>query len=179
MVFRPARRYGRIWEDAQTLHDTIRRFDFQTTGKKEKDFERALAQVLMNSKRDYHSDVITQVGRHSPVQSVYCFGKKHRPDMTIGEDGIAVEMKFVRYAGLQDAIGQGHLYRLRYRFVFLILVLSEERKEVYESIDNGEEKDLEDALWHLADQMNIFTYIAPSYLIHTPGTRNVVPFFRE
>jgi hypothetical protein len=41
--------------------------------------------------------------------------------MTFDENGIAIELKFINssgLAGLKDAIGQGHLYRLRYKFVF-------------------------------------------------------------
>jgi hypothetical protein len=179
MGFELVRRRGRVWEDAKTLHDTIMDFPFQTTGSSEAEFERGFATTLMATKKNYKCDVITQIDRNSTVQSVYCFGKKHRPDMTLNENGIAIEMKFVTYAGLKDAIGQGHLYRLRYKLVFLVLIIAENRKALYEEIDNGQEKDLEDTLHHLADTMNIFTYIAPSFKINKPGVRKVISFFPE
>lgn len=177
MSFESGRKRGRYWEDAQSLHDTVMKFPFQTTGKNESAFERGFATTLMATRDRYNSDVITQIDRESTVQSVYCFGKKHRPDMTLGESGIAIEMKFITYSGLKNAIGQGHLYRLRYRFVFLILIVSEKSKQIYENIENGQEKDLEDTLRYLATNMNIFAYVVPSFRIKTPGVRKVVPFF--
>ena len=36
-------------------------------------------------------------------------------------------------------------------------------KDVYEKAVNGEEKDLEDILKYLADDMNVFTYIVPAF----------------
>lgn len=153
-------------------------FPFQTTGGNEKIFERGFATTLMATKNDYNCNVITQIDKESSVQSVYCFGKKHRPDMTLGDNGIAIEMKFITYSGLKEAIGQGHLYRLRYKFIFLILIISEKRKLVYEEIENGQEKDLEDTLQYLADSMNIFSYIVPSFKVK-PGVRKVIPFFSQ
>lgn len=179
MGFEAVRRRGRVWDDAKTLNEAIMEFPFQTTGNKESDFERGFATTLMATKRAYNCDVITQIDKNSTVQSVYCFGKKHRPDMTLDENGVAIEMKFVTYSGLKDAIGQGHLYRLRYKFVFLVLIIAEARKQVYEEIENGQEKDLEDTLHHLAETMNIFTYIAPSFRIRQPGVRKVISFFPE
>ncbi len=177
MAFEAARRRGTVWEDAKSLHTAVMNFPFQTSGSNESAFERGFATTLMATKDKYSCEVITQIDRNSTVQSVYCFGKKHRPDMTLGESGIAIEMKFITYAGLKDAIGQGHLYRLRYKFVFLILIVSENRKVVYEEIENGQEKDLEDTLEYLARTLNIFTYIAPAFSIRQPGVRKVVSFF--
>ena len=108
---------------------------------------------------------------------MYCFGKNHRPDLTLEENGIAIEIKFITYAGLKEAIGQGYLYRLRYKFVFLVLIISEGRKNIYEGLDIGKEKDLEDTLSHLAASMNIFTYIVPVFSIK-PGTKKCLHFFQ-
>ena len=41
---------------------------------------------------------------------------KHRPDMTLGDTGAAVELKYITYAGLKEAIGQGFLYRRFYGY---------------------------------------------------------------
>ncbi|RFF29164.1 hypothetical protein [Wenzhouxiangella sediminis] len=177
MGFERGVRRGRIWDDANLLHKQIMRFPFATTGNTENAFERGFATTLMATEEQYNEEVVTQIKKGVSVQSVYAFGKKHRPDMTLGENGIAVEMKFIRYGGLKDAIGQGYLYRLKYKFVFLVLILSESRKEVYDSIENGEEKDLDDVLHQLAEDLNIFTYLVPAFQIKKPGMRKAISYF--
>lgn len=176
MAFEPVRRYGATWEDAQKLDQVIQDFPFNTTGKKEHDFETGFATALMTMKSSFNSEIITQIDKSTTVQSVYCFGKSHRPDLTLGENGIAVEIKFITYDGLKTAIGQGHFYRLRYKFVVLILVISEDRKTIFEDLDKGKEKDLEDTLEHLAETMNIFTYVVPAFSVKT-GSRKCIRFF--
>lgn len=176
MGFKAGSRKGRYWDDCGKIDKLIHRFTFNTTGKNERDFENGFATSLM-TEPNLNSSVITQIGKSSTVQSVYCFGKSHRPDMTLDDDGIALELKFVTYAGLKDAIGQGFLYRLRYRFVFLILVISEERSSIYQDIDTNKEKDLRDTLSYLADSMNIFTYVVPAFNIK-PGTKKCISFFK-
>jgi len=96
--------------------------------------------------------------------------------MTLDDNGVALELKFITYAGLKDAIGQGYLYRLRYRFVFLILVISEDRSYIYGDLDTNKEKDLHDTLQHLANTMNIFTYVVPAFEI-SPGMKKCISFF--
>jgi len=177
MGFEKGVRRGRVWDDANALHQQLLKFPFATTGSNENAFERGFATTLMSTEERYNQEVITQIKKGVSVQSVFAFGKKHRPDMTIGENGIAVELKFIRYGGLKDAIGQGYLYRLKFKFVFLVLILSEDRKSVYESIENGEEKDLDDTLHHLADDLNIFTYLVPSFEVKKPGMRKVIQYF--
>ena len=162
---------------AKTLDAFIQDFPFNAAGKKEHDFEIGFAQALSSHKKEFKSKIITQISKETKVQSVFCFGKKHRPDLTLEENGIAIEIKFVNYAGLREAIGQGYFYRLRYRFVFLVLIISEERRKIYKCIDNGEEKDLENILSLLANE-NIFTYIVPAFNIK-PGMRKCIHFFPE
>ena len=131
----------------------------------------------MAKKTNFKNKIITQIDKTEKVVSVYCFGKNHRPDLTINNDGIAVEIKFTSYGGLKEAIGQGYFYRLKYRFTFLVLVISEKNKQLYEDIENGKEKDLEDILKILAIEKNIFTYIVPSFVIKKPGIRKCICFF--
>ncbi len=178
MGFEAARRRGKYWDDAKTLSDLIHKFRFHTTGKSEREFETGFAWTLMNSEENFKSKVMTQIDKTTTVQSIYCFGKKHRPDIAFDENGIAVELKFISYAGLKDAIGQAYLYRLRYKFVFLVLIISEERQSIFHDLNNKQEKDLEDTLRHLADNMNIFTYIVPAFDISKkPGMKKVISFF--
>lgn len=97
--------------------------------------------------------------------------------MTLDDKGIAIELKFITYAGLKEAIGQGYLYRLRFRFVFLILVISEKRKSIYEDFCEMNEVHLEDTLQHLADNMNIFTYIVPAFNLK-PAMKKCHSYFK-
>lgn len=166
MGFKQSRRSGKYWEDAITLDKIITDHNFITTGKTERDFENGLSSVLDTRKNRFNCSVMSQVSRETKVSSVYCFGKNHRPDMTLDENGIAIEVKFVNYSGLKDAIGQGYMYRLQYRFVFLILVVKSTKKEFYEDLSVGKERPMVDMLQHLADHMNIFTYIVPSFKIN-------------
>lgn len=178
MGFESARRHGRFWDDAKALDKIIHNFPFNTTGKSERDFENGFASILMNSKENFNCQVLTQIDKSVTVESIYCFGKNHRPDMTLDKNGIAIELKFITYAGIKDAIGQGYLYRLKYRFVFLALIISEDKKEFYFDLDEGKEKHLEDALQHLADNMNIFTYIVPQFTLK-PGMKLCHSYFEQ
>lgn len=179
MGFEAGRRRGRYWEDAKKLDEFFHDYPFHTTGKKERDFENGVAMSLLTKRKEFNAQVITQIDKSATVKSIFCFGKKHRPDITLDENGIAIEVKFVTYSGLKEAIGQGYLYRLRYRFVVLVLIISETRKNVYLAIAEGKEKDLEDTLQHLANSMNIFTYIVPAFRITQPGTRKCIGFFES
>ena len=116
MAFAQGRRNGSLWDDANKLNDLISSFDFYTTSKTERDFEIGLATVLQ--REGFSNKVITQISKEEAVNSVYCFGKKHRPDMTIENDGIAIELKFVDKDtdALKQVIGQSILYRQKYKF---------------------------------------------------------------
>lgn len=177
MGFEPVRRRGSYWEDTVHVDKIIRDFPFHTTGDSEKEFERGFSTTLMAMKGSFQNEVVTQIDKMKTVKSVYAFGKNNRPDLTIGEDGIAFEIKFVTYGGLKEAIGQGYIYRLRYKFVFLILVISQDSKELYFDLDEGKEKDVEDILISLAQEMNIFTYIVPAFDIKRAGVRKCIGFF--
>ena len=163
MGFEPGKRYGRYWEDANVLDELIRNYPFNTSGKSERDFENGFAASLMMVKTKFTTPIHTQIDNNTKVGAVFCFGKKHRPDMTLGDNVCAIELKYITYAGLKEAIGQGILYRLRYRFSFLVLIVSATRRQLYHDIFAGKEKDLHDTLQFLADEMNIFTYIVPAF----------------
>lgn len=177
MGFEAARRFGRFWNDAQQLDRFINDYHFNTSGKDERSFELGFSNALYTSRERFESEVITQTNNDTSVRSVYCFGKKHRPDMALDPNGIAVELKYITYAGLKDAIGQGYLYRLQYKFVFLVLIIGSDRKKIYEDLSDRKENDLEEILQHLADEMNIFTYIVPAFKLK-PGVKKCYSFFQ-
>ncbi|RKZ31908.1 hypothetical protein DRQ36_00275 [bacterium] len=178
MGFVPSKRKGLLWEDAKRLNETILKCPFNTTGKDEKAFEMGFSTTLVKDQDSFNNDIRAQILKSSKVESIYCFGKKHRPDLAIDEDGIAIEIKLIDYEGLKHAIGQGFVYRLKYKFVFLILIIEEKKKDFYEDLAGGKEKDLEDLLTHLSEKMNIFTYIVPNFNIVKLGMKKNVSFFK-
>lgn len=172
MGFEKGKRTGKNWEDILFIDSLIKNSDKKTngsimniTGKEEKDFELRFSSLLDANKVKLNGNLISQQNKDTTVKQIYCFGKKHRPDMTINDDGIAIEIKYINdnFDGVKMALGQSLMYRLRYKFVINVIVISEKNKDVYEKAVNGEEKDLEDILKYLADDMNVFTYIVPAF----------------
>ena len=171
MSFKQGKRSGGFWNDIIYIDSLLKKGDggniMNINGDDEKAFENRLSSILDGKHTLFSDTIITQQKKDTTVQSVFCFGKKHRPDMSIGEDGIAIEVKYINGTnglnGIKMALGQSLMYRLRYRFVINLIVVSEEYREVYEKLINQEEKDFEDILRYLADEMNIFTYIVPSF----------------
>lgn len=169
MSFQVGRRRGNVWDDVNTLDSIIKDARFNLTGKTERDFEMLFSERVRANQSRLNGSIISQVDKETVVQSVYCFGKKHRPDMTINDDGIAVELKYINRSlnGIKEAIGQSIFYRIRYRFVMNVFVISEAHKDTYLKAANGEEKDLEEILKDLSTESNIFSYVVPAF---SPGS---------
>ncbi|MCI5523029.1 MAG: hypothetical protein MR449_02715 [Spirochaetia bacterium] len=176
MGFESGKRKGNIWNDVLFIDSLIKQKGASTdkknnsgimniSGKDERTFETRFSSLLEANTDRLNGKIITQQNNDTSVQAVYCFGKKHRPDMSVNEDGIAIEIKYINNSldGLKMALGQSLMYRLRYKFVINLIVVSEENKEIYEKAINDEEKDLEDIMKYLADSLNIFTYIVPGF----------------
>ena len=107
MAFQAGYRRGQVWDDVKTLDQIIRNTRFNLNGKKEREFEFAFMSAVSANRDRINGDIHSQVDKDTIVRSVYLFGKKHRPDLTINEDGIAVEIKFLSNSldGLKQAIG--------------------------------------------------------------------------
>ena len=172
MGFESGRRTGNNWEDILFIDELIKNSDKKSngsimniTGKEERDFELRFSTLLEANKEKINGKLISQQNKDTTVKQIYCFGKKHRPDMAINDDGIAIEIKYINnsFDGVKMALGQSFMYRLRYKFVINIIVISEENKSVYEKALNDEEKDLEDIMKYLAENMNVYTYIVPAF----------------
>lgn len=178
MAFESGRRRGSLWEDLNRINEIITTFSFNISNKREREFENTFCSVLMSNQSKFNNTIICQMNNETTVRSVYCFGKRHRPDMSVNEDGIAIEIKYVNDSldGLKQSIGQGYLYRLRYKFVVVVLVLSAKNKELYLKLVNKEEKDLEDILQHLAQQLNVYTFIVPAFTLY-PKQKKVFSVF--
>ncbi|TWB85991.1 hypothetical protein FB106_1441 [Synechococcus sp. Ace-Pa] len=165
MSFEKGIRRGSVWEDVIILDALIKKTRFALTGKYERDYEFAFTQTVTANAERIKGQVISQTNQETSVRSVYCFGKRHRPDLTINEDGIAFEIKFLGESldGIKLAIGQSMLYRLRYKFVINLFIIAERHKDTYAKACNGEERDLEDILKDMSNEMNIFSYIVPAF----------------
>ena len=172
MGFEKGNRTGKNWEDVLFIDSLLKNADKKTsgsimniTGKEEREFELRFSTILDANKGKINGEIVSQQNKDTTVKQIYCFGKKHRPDMTINDDGIAIEIKYINdnFDGVKMALGQSLMYRLRYKFVINVIVISEKNKDVYEKAVNGEEKDLEDILKYLADDINVFTYIVPAF----------------
>ena len=83
MSFITGRKQGALWEDANRLLQIIKSHSFNITGKNERFFENALSNVLMSKQNEFKNKIISQIDRDVTVDSVYCFGKKHRPDIKL------------------------------------------------------------------------------------------------
>ena len=90
MAFQTGHRRGHVWDDVQTLNKIIHNTRFNLTGKSEREFELAfMSSVNANADR-INDQIMSQVDKDTTVYSVYLFGNKHRPDLTINDDGIAI-----------------------------------------------------------------------------------------
>ena len=172
MGFESGKRTGKNWEDVLFIDSLVKYSDKKSsgsvmniTGKEEKDFELRFSTLLDANRSHINGKLISQQNNDTSVKQVYCFGKRHRPDMAINDDGIAIEIKYINnsFDGVKIALGQSFMYRLRYKFVINIIVISENNKDIYEKAIKGEENDLEDILKYLAQKMNVFTYIVPAF----------------
>ena len=181
MGFEKGKRTGKNWEDVLFIDSLLKNADKKSsgsimniTGKEEREFELRFSTILDANKGKINGEIVSQQNKDTTVKQIYCFGKKHRPDMTINDDGIAIEIKYINdnFDGVKMALGQSLMYRLRYKFVINVIVISEKNKDVYEKALNGEEKDLEDIIKYLADDMNVFTYIVPAFSL-TKGQKRV------
>ena len=113
MAFKTGHRRGQIWDDVQTMDKIIHNTRFNLTGKSERKFELAFMSAVNANADRMNGQILSQVDKDMIVRSVYLFGKKHRPDLAINEDGLAVEIKYLSGSldGLKQAIGQSIFYR--------------------------------------------------------------------
>lgn len=165
MSFAVGYRRGKLWEDTLALEEIIRECDFNASGKGEREFEIQTAERLKGNQNNLHNTVVSQYHNDGQVTSAYFFGKKHRPDLSLAENGTAIELKFVdtNLNSVKHAIGQALIYRLYYKFAVLIFVISSEHKELYEKAYLGHESHFDGLLENLENEMNVFTILKPAF----------------
>lgn len=131
-------------------------------GQSERHFEMTVVSHLQASPR-LRKNLITQIGvdEVQKITQASFFGFSHRPDISIGNDGTAIEIKVITSGqSVRDVLGQALAYRMHYRFVVLVLIDQTEERQIVNTcrVKGSSERAL---LCELADTMNVFTIIGP------------------
>lgn len=167
--FKRAHKRGQYYELTLEAIKVANAIDFDVKGRDERDYEHILASQLHQSKT-LQPNLITQVNRDqiNTITPVDFFGYRHRPDIAIGQDCTAIEVKVMHNSqSLRDMLGQGICYRMQYRFVILVFVLPKMSNELITSCENeidsnGEPNNEHNLLRTMADDLNIFSVIGPA-----------------
>ena len=116
-----SQRRGAYWEDCQRAIKVIKNMNLQKSDEYERLFEGRISQVLDGM--SFNDKFIDQRSTQDVLTRVTLFGKDHRPDMSVGDDGTAIEVKLVFDGNkVKEALSQAIFYRVHYRFVIVILV---------------------------------------------------------
>jgi hypothetical protein len=169
MAFQVGYRAGKVWDDLKYIDSVVKKTSFRVNFQNEREFENNFLSALNQHRDKINGNLYGQLDKDRVVKGVYLFGNNHRPDLTINDDGIAIELKFLNttLVGLKQAIGQGMFYRVRYKFVINLFLVSSEYKQLYIDAAQGKESDLEQIFKDLSKSMNIFSYIVPNF---SPGS---------
>jgi len=120
-------RYGKFYDALCKALELIDDANLEITAQKERNFEDRIAAHLgqqfgEKKNRDIDTKFIDQRGVKDVLTRVTLFRCDHRPDMSIGKDGIAIEIKKVDHGNrIREALGQAIVYRNGYRFVIVVL----------------------------------------------------------
>jgi len=129
-------------------------------GRDERDFEHAIVSHLQASPK-LRNNLITQIGTNEveKITQANMFGFSHRPDISIGNDGTAIEIKVIRSgSSIRDLLGQAVVYRMHYRFVILVMVDLTQDCRTVELCKDKKSQEFS-LLSGLAEQMNVYTVI--------------------
>lgn len=160
--FKPARRHGIHYELTEIAAKHLRRTNLMLKGRTERHFEQAIVGHL-RAKRALEPYLITQVD-DEPVEritQVELFAFKHRPDVAIGQDSAAIEIKVIsKSTAVRDILGQAIAYRMAYRFVILVLIDKTPDRQIVEKC--ADKRSQEYALLSgLRESFNIYTIVGP------------------
>lgn len=150
-------RRGLHWEDCEQAIMALTRLELNETDRTEQQCERRVAALLDSMRFSGGERLVDQADIHQVVSRITLFGSDHRPDMSIGKDGTAVEVKVADHGNkVKQAIGQAIFYRLGYRFVIVVLVDRTTGCEIYARLrEQGNTKEVR-MLDELEQKMNIF-----------------------
>ena len=154
--------YGKHFELMNLAYKKILSCNFAKKGGSERYYENTLTTLLETSHR-LKNTLITQsnIEEIEKITQADFFAFRHRPDVTIGKDGTAIELKVVkRGLSVREAIGQAIFYRHAYRYVILVLLDMTKEQILYKTCKKRKSPEAH-FLNELARQYYIFTIIAP------------------
>lgn len=159
---RTSTRRGTHYELAVFAAKRLAKQNFMLKVKNESDYEMVVTTSL-GSSRKLRPTLITQKDT-IPVEKITTadvFGFKHHPDLTIGNDGTAIELKVIQSGhSIREAIGQALCYRTHYRFAIMALMdLTKDRLVVNRCADKN--SPAHKLLKSLCDECGIFTIVGP------------------
>ncbi len=160
--FASAAKRGQHYELVNLALKKLKFIDLMLKGQKERRFEHSVVSYLQST-RKLRKNLITQISEDevNKIKSVKLFGFSHRPDVSIGIDGTAIEIKVVSTgSSIRDILGQALAYRMDYRFVILVLIDQSTGYGVVESCKNKKTSEYKLLSW-LANKMNIFSVVGP------------------
>lgn len=160
--FKAGSKRGKHYDLAKFATNKMKSANLAIKGRNEREFEHAIVSHLQSSPK-LRGNLITQVDTDEvdKITQASLFGFSHRPDVSIGNDGTAIEIKVITGGqSARDLLGQAIAYRMHYRFVILVFVdLTADLKVVKLCQDEGSHEC--SLLYGLADTMNVFSVVGP------------------
>ena len=160
--FASSTRRGQHYALAMFAAKKLKSVNVLVKGHSERQFEHTIVSHLQSSPR-LRKNLITQIGvdEVEKITTATLFGFSHKPDVSLGNDGTAIEIKVVGSGqALRDVLGQAVAYRMHYRFVILVLVDQTAERQVV-SLCRTKDSQERALLSELAQAMNIFTIVGP------------------
>ncbi len=115
---------GQHYELAKFALKKLKTVNVAVKGQSERHFEHTIVSHLQASPK-LRDKLVTQIGvdEVDKISQSSLFGFNHRPDVSIGNDGTAIEIKVISTSqSIRDILGQAVAYRMHYRFVILMLI---------------------------------------------------------
>lgn len=150
-------RGGKYWEDCEYTIKALSKLDLSKTEMTEKEFEDRVAWFLGNQIFPGGERFIDHRTSHDAASEIALFSSVHRPDMSIGRDGTAIEVKAADHGNkVKQAISQALFYRIGYRFVIVLLVDTTDQGDIYAGLrEQGNTREVQ-FIGDLEEHMNIF-----------------------
>lgn len=155
-------RKGEQFELALRAVSQIKRENLLLKADDELTYANILGAKLQGSKKlQPHVNIHTEKDPEQKMIRVKAFAFDHLPDITIDNDGTAIEIKLIKGGGdLRDCLGQALIYRFAYRFVVMVLIDRTDNRAFVESLRKRASSEAE-LLRGMCDEFNIITVVGP------------------
>ena len=158
------RRDGKYWEDCEYTIKALSRLDLSGAGATEKEFENRVASFLGKQEFPSGERFIDHRTYHDPAGEIALFSSVHRPDMSIGRNGTAIELKAADHGNkVKLAISQALFYRIGYRFVIVLLVDITDQGDIYAGLRGHGNTPEVQFIGDLEEHLNIFVIPRSGY----------------